>query len=160
MAEYAAANGSHFAEIQDILRIHGAGAFQTVILPYRKTETPVRTVSRQPCGLQILQEGESTCFNDSAATYSNGSGVAVLTVFDSSRHSAFGITAWGGSQEVVAQGDRIVWTISGVESGTRNVTLPPGNWRTDTRVNSKLNTFSYAFQGGQQTPPVTITFTR
>ncbi len=159
MGEYAKANGSPFAEIQDILRIHDTGPFQTLILPYRKSEPPARTVSQQDCGLQVVQDGESTCFNDSAATYSNASGVAVLTVFDASKQRAFGITASGGPQEVVAQSDQIVWTISGVAAGTRSVTLPPGVWSPDSTVTGSLNQFSYAFSGGQQAAPVTVTFT-
>src|ERR1035438_4603591 len=100
MDEYQKANGSPFAEIQGILRVHDTGPFTTLILPYRKTETPTRTVSQQPCGVQIVQGAETSCFNNSAATYSNAS-ASILTVYDASSQSAFDSTVTGGPQEVV-----------------------------------------------------------
>jgi hypothetical protein len=155
--EYQAANGAPFAEIQDILRIHGTGPFTSIILPYRKTETPTRTVTQQSCGVQITQGSEITCFNPSAAQYSNGA-ESILTVYDGSTQSAFGVTAAGGPQEVVIQTGQIVWTLSGVEATTRSLTLP-GNWYPSQPVAQTGNTFTYSFPGGQQTTPVTITFT-
>lgn len=157
MNEYQAANGAPFAEIQDILRIHGAGPFTTIILPYRKTETPTRTVSQQSCGVQILQGSETTCFNPSAAQYSNGT-KSILTVYDGSTQSAFGVTLAGGPQELVIQSGQIMWTLSGETAGTRSLTLP-GTWYASQPVTQTGSTFSYAFPGGQQTAPVTITFT-
>jgi hypothetical protein len=157
MSEYQVANGAPFAEIQDILRIHGAGPFTTIILPYRKTETPGRTVTQQSCGVQIVQGSEITCFTPSEAQYSNGA-KSILTVYDSSTQSAFGVTAAGGPQEVVIQTGQIVWTLSGVEAGTRSLTLP-GMWYPSQPIFLTGSTFSYAFPGGQQTAPVTITFT-
>jgi hypothetical protein len=157
MAEYQAANGAPFAEIQDILRIHGAGPFTTAILPYRKTETPTRTVTQQGCGIQIEQGTEITCFNSSEAQYSNGT-KSILTVYDGSTQSAFGITAAGGPQEVVIQTGQIVWTLSGVEAGTRSLTLP-GTWYPNQVLTNSGSTFSYAWPGGGQTNPVQIVFT-
>jgi hypothetical protein len=156
MAEYQAANGAPFAEVQDILRIHGAGPFTSIILPYRKTEPPARGITRQSCGVQILQGSERTCFSSSAAEYSNGT-KNILTAFDNTRQSAFGVTVSGGPQEVVIQPDQIVWTVSGVTAGARTLTLP-GNWTPDQPVPQAGATFSFAFAGGQQTPPVTIIF--
>jgi hypothetical protein len=158
MNEYQAANGSPFAEIQDILRIHGPGPFTSIILPYRKTETPTRTVTQQSCGVQIVQGIEITCINPSAAQYSNGA-KSILTVYDSSTQSAFGITIVGGPQEVVIQTGQIVWTLSGVEGGNRSLTLS-GTWYPSQPVSQTGGTFSYSFPGGQQTAPVTITFTQ
>ena len=92
MGEYKNANGSAFGESQDILRVHDTGPFTTVILPYRKTETPTRTVTQEVCGVQIVQAAETSCFNDSAATFSSATS-SILTVFDASSQTAFGITA-------------------------------------------------------------------
>ncbi len=156
--EYQAANGSPFREIQDILRIHGAGPFTSILLPYRKTETPTRTVTQQSCGIQIVQGTEITCFTPSAAQYSNGA-KSILTVYDGSTQSAFGVTVAGGPQEVVVQTGQIVWTLSGVEAGTRSLTLP-GTWHPSIALFQSGSTFSYAFPGGQQTTPVTVTFTQ
>jgi hypothetical protein len=157
MNEYQAANGSPFAEIQDILRIHGTGPFTSIILPYRKTETPTRTVTQQSCGTRIVQGSEITCFNPSAAQYSSET-KSILTVYDGSTQSGFGITLAGGPQEVVVQSGQIVWTLSGVEAGTRSLTLP-GTWYPSQAISHTGSTFTYAFPGGQQTTPVTITFT-
>jgi hypothetical protein len=159
MGEYKKANGASFAESQDILRVHDTGPFTTLILPYRKTETPTRTVTQQSCGVQIVQETETTCFNNSAATFSNGTN-SILTVYDSSSQTGFGITAAGGPQEVVVQPSQIVWTIAGVETGARTLTLP-GTWYPNPAVPQQGNTFSYVYSGGgTQAAPVTIAFSQ
>ena len=126
MSEYASANGAPFAEIQHILRVHASGPFASIILPYRKTESPVRSVTQQACGVQIIQNSATTCFNDSKAVYSNGTG-GTLTVYDGSSQSAFGVSVTGGPQEVTATARRIVWTLSGVGSGARTINMV-GNW--------------------------------
>jgi hypothetical protein len=160
-SQYQAANGGvSFAEVQDILRVHDTGPFTTIILPYRKTETPTRTVSQQACGVQILQGAETSCFSGSMATY-EGNRSRMFTVYDTSTQTAFGFTASGGPQEVVVQSDEIVWTIGGVTAGPRSLTLP-GNWYPSpaSGVTRSGNTFSYTYAGGQQTAPVTITFSQ
>ena len=156
IGEFSSANGTSFSETQHILRVHDTGPFSTIILPYRKTEVPSRSVSQQPCGVQIVQGTETTCFNGSAATYSNGS-QSILTVYDSGTQSAFGISVSGGSQEVVVQGNQIVWTITGNASGTRNLTLS-GSWHPNVTLSRSGSTFSYPFAGGPQAAPVTIVF--
>jgi hypothetical protein len=157
MTEYQAANGAPFAEVQDILRIHGSGPFTSIILPYRKTEAPTRTVTQQSCGVQILQGSEITCFNASAAQYSNGT-ESILTVYDGSTQSAFGVTLAGGPQEVAIQSGQIIWTLSGVTAGTRSLTLP-GTWTPNQLLQQSGSTFSYPFPGGPQTEPVQVIFT-
>ena len=174
-SEFQAANSNAlFAETQHILRVHDTGPFTTVILPYRKTETPTRTVTQPACGTQIAQTTasgtETTCFNGSMATYA-GSRSRTFTVYDTTTQSAFGFTASGGPQEVTVQSDQIVWTIGGVAPNVvRNLTLP-GNWypslplqpgpsnQAGTFTRSG-DTFSYTYAGGQQTSPVTITFSQ
>jgi len=155
--EYQRANGAPFAEIQDILRVHDTGNFTTVILPYRKTETPARTVTRQTCGIQIAQGAETSCFNGSGATWTNGN-TNILTAWDDAPQSAFGITASGGPQEIVAKPDQIVWKLGGMRSGPRLLTLPQG-WKPDRAVAKSGNAWSEVYPGGAQTAPVTIVFT-
>ena len=157
-AEYQTANGAPFAESQDILRVHDTGPFTTLILPYRKTETPTRAVTQQTCGVQIVQGSETSCFNASAATFSNATN-SILTVFDSSSQTAFGVTAAGGPQEAVVQSSQIVWTIAGFETGARSLTLP-GTWYPNQALSQLGNTFSYIYSGGSQAAPVTITFSQ
>jgi hypothetical protein len=173
-SEYQTANnGATFAETQHILRVHDTGPFTTVILPYRKTETPTRTVTQQACGTQIAQTTasgtETTCFNGSMAMYA-GNRSRMFTLYDTTTQSAFGFTASGGPQEVTVQSDQIVWTIGGcgvtcnptgaTSSVTRSLTLP-GNWYpNNAAVTRSGNTFSYTYAGGQQTAPVTITFSQ
>lgn len=156
--EYRTANGSSFAEVQDILRLHDTGPFTTVILPYRKTESPSRSVSQQSCGVQILQGAESTCFNNSAAAYSNGTS-GILTLYDSSPQTAFGITASGGPQEIAIQPSQIVWTIGGIQAGPRTLTLA-GTWYPNQPVQQNGNEYSYSYAGGAQSAAVTITFSQ
>jgi hypothetical protein len=162
MAEYAGANRMPFAETQHILRIHDTEPFSTVLLPYPKTAAPVRTVTQQACGVQIVQNigtngTETTCFSNSAAQYSNGA-TSILTVYDSSAQSAFGVSAAGGPQEVTMQAGTITWTISGAEAGIRSLTLP-GTWSPSQSLTQSGGAFTYNFPGGLQIAPVTITFT-
>jgi hypothetical protein len=154
--EFKGANGISFSEVQDILRIHDTGPFSTIILPYRKTEVPDRAVTRQACGIQIVQGLETTCFNDSAATYTNGN-TSILTAYDDSTQSAFGLSVAGGPQEVALQSGQIAWTLSGAKSGLRTVNLP-GNWIPNTPVNHIGTAYSYSYSGGLQSAPITIVF--
>lgn len=158
VAEYKQANGTPFAESQHILRIHDTGPFTTIILPFRKTEPPSRTVTQQACGVQIVQGVETTCFNPSAATYSNGAS-SILTAYDDSSQSAFGVSVSSGPQEVVIQPDQIRWTVSGIHGGPRILTLP-GGWHPSTPLAQTGSTFTYTYQGGAQATPVTIIFSR
>jgi hypothetical protein len=158
MAEFQKANGATFSEAQHILRVHDTGPFTTLLLPYPKTAQPARTVAQADCGIQITQGGEQTCFNDSMATFTDGS-KNILSVYDGTKQSAFGVTVSGGPQEVVAQNGQIVWTLSGVAAGVRSITLPAGNWSASPALVGSGNVFTYAWPGGQQTQPVTVVFT-
>jgi hypothetical protein len=75
----------------------------TITRPYRKTEGPIRIVARRPSGVQIVQGAELSCLNNSATTYIGLSG-SILTVYDHTAHSAFGLTLAGGPQEAAIQG--------------------------------------------------------
>ena len=162
-AEYQQANGAPFAESQHILRLHDNGPLTTILMPWGKTAKPTRTVTEQPCGTQVVQTTgsgvETTCFSGSMAQYSNGTTSSILTVYDASTQSAFGITASGGPQEVAVGPRQIVWTLSGIAAGIRSVTLPAG-WSPVQPVAQSGNTFTVAFPGGAQTAPVSIVFTQ
>ena len=114
-------------------------------------------MTQQACGLQIVQDGETTCFNNAAATYTNGL-KGILTVYDNSLQSAFGVSLSGGSQEAVVQASQIVWTISGAQSGARSITLPAGSWTPDRSLSSSGNSFTYNFTGDLQAAPVVVVF--
>jgi hypothetical protein len=167
--EYNTANGTAavfhdggttgYYEQQDILRVHSAGSIGTLFAPYRKTETPTETLSSQTCGTQIVLGSETTCFNNSAMTYTNGTAY-VLTTYDSSTQTAFNMTASGGAQELVQNGATITWTISDIVAGTRNATLPTGTWSPSIPVQYSNGTYSYYSAGGAQPTPVVITFTQ
>jgi hypothetical protein len=160
--EYQRANGAPFAETQHILRVHDNGPMTTILMPWPKTAAPVRTVSAQACGTQVVQTNgavvETTCFNNSAAQYSNGTTSSILSVYDASTQSAFGVTASGGPQEIAIGSSRIVWTISGIAAGPRSVTLPAG-WSPTQALAQTGNTFTVPFTGGAQTAPVSVVFT-
>jgi hypothetical protein len=91
------------------------------------------------------------------AQYSNGITSSILTVYDASTQSAFGVTVSGGPQEVVIGPGQIVWTISGIEAGVRSVTLPAG-WSPAESLTRNGNTFTAEFPGGAQTAPVSYVF--
>ena len=160
-SEFQQANGVPFSETQHILRVHDTGAFTTILMPYAKIATPARTVTQQACGTQVIQTTasgpETTCFSGSAAEFSKGATSSVLTVYDGTTQSAFGVTAAGGPQEVALSPTQIVWTISGVEAATRTLTLPVG-WSPRTPLAKSGNTFTVSFPGGAQTAPVSYVF--
>jgi hypothetical protein len=114
-------------------------------------------VKQAACGIQITQGAEQTCFNDSAATYVNGT-ESVLSVYDASTQSAFGVTAGGGPQEVAIANGQVTWTLSGVAAGVRTITLPSGNWMPSPAIAGSGNGFTYAWPGGQQAQPATVVF--
>jgi hypothetical protein len=158
---------SNQMESQDILRIHDTGVFKTVIAPYRKSETPTRTFTSGSCSngiggtvYQMASGSEITCFNDSAMSFTNGT-EQVLTTYDSSTQSAFGLTATGGAQELVNNGSgTITWTIEDITTGTRCITLPSGTWYASTPVQHANGQFCYYHGGGPQPTPAVLTFTQ
>jgi hypothetical protein len=156
--EYATANGAPFAEAQHILRVHDTGPFTTLILPYVKTARPDRTVTQQECGYQIVQNtqaaAETTCFNDSVALYTNGI-TSILSVYDDTAQSAFGVSVRGGSQEITVQSGIVTWIISGSQAGTRTLAMP-GLWNCNGLQEEPGSIFTYNFSGGAQTAPVTF----
>ena len=158
VSEFQAANARAFAETQHILRVHAGSSFATILLPYPKRSPATRTVEQKPCGIEIVQNGDTTCFSDAAAQFSRAAGLKVLTVYDNSEQSAFGLRLAGGPQEVALQSGRVVWTLSGSQAGRRILTMP-GTWHADRQVTQTGQTYTVDFPGGLQTEPVTIVFT-
>ncbi len=162
-SQYQQANGAPFAETQHILRVHDNGPLTTIPMPWDKTVPPARTVTEQACGTQIVQTTgsgvETTCFSDSAAQYSNGATTSILTVYDATTQSAFGMTATGGPQEIAVGPAQIVWTVSGIAAGPRSITLPAG-WSPTQSLAQTGNTFTVQFPGGAQTTPLSFVFTQ
>jgi hypothetical protein len=162
MAEFQTTNNTAFNERQHILRVHDTGTFRTIIAPFRKGYPPTRTATLATCGIEIVQGTETTCFSDSLLTYTNGT-KQVLTVYDSSTQSAFGLTATGGAQELVNNGaGTITWTIEDTVAGTRCVTLPAKavlQSGTGVQYNSTTGQYCYAQAAAAQPTPATITFT-
>jgi hypothetical protein len=160
--QYQQANGAPFAESQHILRVHDNGPLTTIVMPWAKTAQPARTVTEQACGTQVVQTTgagvETTCFSNSAAQYSNGTTSSILTVYDASTQSAFGVTASGGPQEIAIGPAQIVWTVSGIAAGARSVTLP-ARWSPTQPLAQTGNTFTVQFAGGAQTAPLAMVFT-
>jgi len=165
-SEFQQANGLPFAETQHILRVHDNGPLTTILMPWAKTAQPARTVTEQACGTQVVQTTilgiETTCFGNSAAQYSKGTTPGtmsnILTVYDASTQTAFGVTASGGPQEIAIGPTQIVWTVSGIAAGPRSVTLPAG-WSPAQPLAQTGNTFTVQFPGGAQTAPVSCIFT-
>jgi hypothetical protein len=163
VSEFQAVNGVAFNERQHILRVHDAGTFQTLIAPYRRTETPMgRNVSVQSCGIQVVYGTEVTCFDDSELTYTNGT-MQVLTIYDASMQSAFGWTAVGGAQELVSNTPgTLTWTIEDTVAGTRCVTLPPTaalQSGVGVSYNATTGQYCYTQNASAQPTPATVTFT-
>jgi hypothetical protein len=160
--EFQKANGVGFSETQHILRVHDNGPLTTILMPYPKTAKPTRTVTTQACGTQVVQTttagSETTCFSDSAAQFTDGTTTSILSVYDGSTQSAFGVTATGGPQEIAMTAGQITWTLSGVASGTRTVTLPAGWSTTNPQVAQNGNTFTVQYIGGQPAGGTDIVF--
>ena len=160
-------SNSNQLESQDILRVHDTGTFTTVIAPYRKSESPSRTFTSGNCSSgmggivkQMVQGGETTCFNDSAMSFTNGT-EQVLTTYDTSTQSAFGLTVSGGAQELVNNGSgTITWTIEDITAGTRCLTLPSATWYPSVPVQYANGQFCYYHGGGAQPAASTLTFTQ
>jgi hypothetical protein len=173
-AEYEAANSvGSFSEIQDQFRVHGSGqSFYTLILPYRKTETPTRTVSTISSGTgtcpigstsstEIVQGAETTCINPSLISFTSGT-VNKLMTLDTSSQTGFSMTLSGCPEELSVSGTTGLWTMSSINSNTCNVTLPSGTWfpSPSSGVSGSGNVFSYNFSGGPQVTPVAIAFSQ
>src|SRR5207249_371806 len=125
MGEFQRANGAPVRESQQILRVWGTGSFATIILPYRKGETPVRTVTQEDCGVRISEANRTLCFAEGSYQFSDGKR-KILTTFDSDPAQFAGIALTGGPTELVLMDDEVKISASGAP-GVRFITLP-GSW--------------------------------
>jgi len=151
MGEFQRANGAPFRESQQILRVWGTGSFATIILPYRKGETPVRTVTQEDCGVRISEGNETLCFAERSYQFSDGKR-KILTTFDSDPAQFAGIALAGGPTELVLTDDEVKISASGAP-GVRFITLP-GSWVAPSGLATDGSTYQFDFQGGA---PVTFT---
>jgi hypothetical protein len=111
-------------ESQDILRLHGTGGFNTWIVA-RKKGVSDPAVSLAPCGISVSLAG-TLCFDNTYSQYDDGQGTQTLATYDTSSHSAFGMTISGGPAECVLSGKHITCTIHGWQPSTRVIAVPPG----------------------------------
>ncbi len=125
MSEYQTTNGAPFREQQHILRVQGTGSFTTLILPYRKREAAIRSVTESSCGIQVVQGAEALCFDNSSYSYEDGT-KKMLTTFDNTSASFAGISVTGGPTEVTTTPTQVTITAHG-SKGLRTLTLP-GRW--------------------------------
>ena len=150
-SEYQRVNGTPFRETQRILRVQGNGSFSTIILPYRKGEAPLRTVTQDTCGVRISQGNETLCFAERSYQFSDGTR-SILTTFDAQPAQFGGIVAAGGPTEVVLTESGVKISASGA-AGTRSITLP-GAWITPPGITRNGSAYTFDYQEGD---PVTFT---
>jgi hypothetical protein len=152
--EYQQTNGTPFQESQYILRVSGTGSFASLILPYRKGEAPVRTVTEDICGIRITQGQEMWCLGATSHIFSDPLR-SILTTLNSSSGQFAGISVNGGPTEVVLTSNTAQIRASGA-AGTRFITLP-GTWTAPPGLTSNGSTYSFQYLGGT---PVTFTLTK
>ena len=157
-SEFQKTNGTPFQESQYILRVQGTGSFSTVILPYRKGETPSRTVTEAACGILISKLAESLCISDESYQFSDRLR-KILTTFNAQPAQFEQISVTGGPTEVVVTSDEARITASG-SAGARLITLP-GTWTVPASITSLItstgSTYRLEYPGGD---PVTVVLKR
>ena len=144
--EYQRANGTPFRESQYILRVLGTGSFSTIILPYRKTEAPTRTVTQERCGVRISQGGETLCVGERSYQFSDDMRT-ILSTFDAQHAELNGLKIAGGPTEVVLAANEVKICASGA-AGKRTIMLP-GSWTVPRGVTKIGTTYSVDYLGGQ-----------
>ena len=139
------------------LRIRATGDVAAIYLPYRKAESPTRTVTLESCGTQIVQGSATTCISSSGANYSDGT-TEVLSTFDATSRTSATMTASGGPQEATKTASSVVWKVGGLAGAERALTLPSG-WYPDKPIRVDGTTF-YAYHDGTPNSEITITFSQ
>jgi len=122
-----------------------------MILPYRKDETPQRSVTQEDCGVRISEGKESLCLSEKSYQFSDGD-TTILTTFDSDPAQFAGITLAGGPTEVVVTNDEVTISASGA-AGVRSITLP-GSWIAPRELAWDGSTYQLAYAEGS---PITFT---
>jgi hypothetical protein len=150
-SEFKAATGQSFSEQQDVLRIRGSGAFETLILPYHHGQRPpdlqVKLVGNQ---VVVTANGGTTTIGDTYYAYEDAQ-QTVLSTFDATAASGNGLSAAGGPVEVAMTASQVTITATGT-AGVRTLTIP-GNWGIDPSLMNTALTFSGGvwslnYQGG------------
>jgi hypothetical protein len=155
-----AGNSSGFCDWQHILRVHDIGPFETVMTPTVASGTPASVSYSNGVYTAAFGSTESLTWNDSYSTFTNGV-IQILTMYNSSTQSAFGVAASGGPQEIANNGaGTITWTIDDVNPATRTLRLPPGTWYPSVPVQQTAGAYTYYHGGGAEPSPAVVTFTQ
>ncbi|MHB9129917.1 MAG: chitobiase/beta-hexosaminidase C-terminal domain-containing protein [Armatimonadota bacterium] len=126
--QYWVANGEPYTEKQYILRIKGNSNFKTLILPYRKGQGRTQSVTENGGVVTITAGGEVTTIADTYYMFTSTLKDAVAT-YDATPVSAYGLSAEGGSTEVVNDKDTSTLTITAHgAAGQRKIGVPAGAW--------------------------------
>jgi hypothetical protein len=123
--EFRRATGRPFEERQDIFRLKGDGAFQMLLVPYRR--------GKKPDDLKVTADGDRLLLLGPKATTSllgkgyayRGAGKEVLAALTNGEVQSGSIRLAGGPAEVILETDKGTLTLHG-EAGRRTVTLPAG----------------------------------
>jgi hypothetical protein len=121
-SEFLKGNGRPFEESQSILRIRGAGALTTLLLPYRKGTHPDISVKAQGTKTTISWNAATAIVDPYCYTYTEGA-TTIVTAFGPAPCQADGIAIQGGATEVRLQPDRATITAHGAP-GRRTIGLP------------------------------------
>jgi hypothetical protein len=142
--EFGKANGRPFEERQHILRIRGYGAFQVLILPYRKGEKREDLRVQQDGSNVVITAGdETTIVGDSSYAYKNADR-RILTTFSDAAGEVAGIGAAGGPVEIIVESERATVTAHGTK-GMRRLVLP-GAWKVQHASSLPM---PFVFRGGE-----------
>jgi len=141
-----------YEEYQYILRLHGKGPFEVLLLPYKKGQAP-RTAQ--------YANGKITVADGSAKTYIYGDyygyqdpDKTVLGKFseEATPVSEFSMTIEGGPAEIVVTADKAIVSVSG-KAGLRSLTLPdPGagkTWSSSQLQKESPLSFKVDYAGGE-----------
>lgn len=142
-AEFNTANGAGFTEKQHILRINdtAGGPFAFYFLPYRKGETPTRTVTSPSSDLHIVDTTgttETSNLSDDGFSWDNGT-AKLLIAFGLTTQTAYNITLSGAASEIYcATSTSCVWKVTGMIAGNPCVDLSAfgGTWYASASVTS------------------------
>ena len=133
-------------ESQDILRIHGTGNFDSIIVARTKGEADP-LVSQQACGVQVQLTG-TLCFDPHYSIYDNGKGTLTLATYDGSAYRAFGMTIAGSPAECVQSTASITCTAQAFTPGVSTITLPAGYYpQQPIAYDSSGNVLAYSENG-------------
>lgn len=156
--------GTGMATSQYILRWRHDGDFQTVTLPYRKSqEPPGRVVEYDTAGcsggVRIAYGSIEQCLTDFHHTFTDGT-VSKLRTWGMAPAAFGGMSVSGGPAECIQSGSTVTCHVSGMQAAMRTITLPPGEWYPDRPMKSLgSNRYGVFHAGGPQPVPRTVQWT-